>query len=302
MATPRFRAGPVRVSPPATSANLGPGFDSLGLALALYDDVEVQVTGGGLVVEVTGEGADEVPRTEEHLLVRAMRLGFDALGGQPAGLRLRCHNRIPHARGLGSSSAAIVGGLVAARGLVTDGAARLDDAAILALATSIEGHPDNVAACLHGGLTIAWTEDGVGRAVRLDPADGLGTVVYVPQHRALTATARGLLPRQVPHADAAANAARAALLIHAITADPALLLPATEDRLHQEYRAEAMPLSLELVHALRKRGVPAVISGAGPTVLAFDTGGRELPEAVDGFQVCPLAVDTGGAIAQLTGV
>src|SRR5215207_592602 len=202
MSTPSLRAGLVRVAPPATSANLGPGFDSLGLALGLHDEVEVEVVDGGLTVEVTGEGADDLPRGEDHLLVRALRLGFEALGGQPPGLRLSCVNRIPHARGLGSSSAAIVAGLVAARALVAGGT--LDDQAVLDLATSLEGHPDNVAACLYGGLTIAWTEDGVARAVRRDPASGVRPVVFVPEHRALTATARKLLPDQVPHADAAA--------------------------------------------------------------------------------------------------
>jgi homoserine kinase len=298
MATPLFRPGTVRVQPPASSANLGPGFDALGLALTVHDEVEVEVTAGGLTVDIAGEGADELPRTEEHLLVRALRLGFDALGGQPAGIRLSCVNRIPHARGMGSSSAAIVAGLLAARALVEDGARALDDQRLLELATSLEGHPDNVAACLLGGLTIAWTEDGVARAVRRTTHSGVRPVLFVPEHRALTATARKLLPDQVPHADAAAGAGRAALLIHAITADPSLLLPATRDWLHQDYREPAMPASLELVRTLRKAGVPAVISGAGPTVLAFHAGTE--PDAVDGFAVLPVEVDPGGAVARVT--
>jgi homoserine kinase len=297
---PSFRSGPVVVRPPASSANLGPGFDALGLALALYDDVELEVTGGGLLVEVDGEGAAEVARDEGHLVVRAARAAFRALGGQPPGLRVSCTNRIPHARGLGSSSAAIVGGLVAARALVTDGSARLDDAALLELATALEGHPDNVAACLLGGVTIAWTEEGSARAVRRDPAEGLRPVVYVPQHRALTETARKLLPDAVPHADAAANAGRAALLVHALTDDPTALLPATRDWLHQQYRVPAMPESAALVETLRTAGVPAVISGAGPTVLAFDTSDAPLPSVIEGFSAYSVDVDRGGAVAQVT--
>lgn len=293
-----FRTGAVRVRPPASSANLGPGFDALGLALTVHDEVEVEITDSGLTVDVEGEGASELPRDENHLLVRALRAGFDALGGQPPGLRLSCVNRIPHARGMGSSSAAIVAGLLAARALVTDGGKALDDQAVLELATALEGHPDNVAACLLGGLTIAWTEDGVARAVRRVPAPGVRPVLFVPEHRALTATARKLLPDAVPHADAAANAGRAALLVHAITADPSLLLPATRDWLHQGYRTPAMPESAALVQELRAAGIPAVISGAGPTVLAFDTGA--VPESVPGFAVLPVDIDAGGAIAHVT--
>jgi homoserine kinase len=296
-----FIPGAVRVRAPATSANLGPGFDALGLALALYDDVSARSTEGGFHVDVAGQGAGELPDGEGHLVVRAMLATFDVLGGRPAGLALECVNRIPQARGLGSSSAAIVAGLLGARALVEGGAHTLDDQAILELATSLEGHPDNVAACLYGGLTIAWTEDGVAHAVRRDPAAGVHPVVFVPEHRALTATARKLLPDQVPHADAAANAGRAALLVHALTSDPALLLPATRDWLHQDYRAPAMPASADLVRRLRAAGVPAVISGAGPTVLAFDPGSGALPAAVEGFVTVPVEVDSGGALARVTG-
>src|SRR5919201_1165775 len=158
MPRPSFRAAPVRVRVPATSANLGPGFDALGLALARYDDVVVRVVDEGLFVDVAGEGADTVPRTGRHLVVRALRAGFEALGGQPRGLEVVCANRIPHSRGLGSSAAAIVAGVVAARALALGGEQVLDDAAVLDLAADLEGHPDNVAACLLGGLTVAWTE------------------------------------------------------------------------------------------------------------------------------------------------
>jgi homoserine kinase len=287
---------PVRVRAPATSANLGPGFDALGLALAHHDTVEARVAASGVRVTVTGEGAGELPTDSSHLVVRAMDAAFEALGERPAGLRLRCANRIPQARGLGSSSAAIVAGLLAARALVADGTARLDAAAVLALATELEGHPDNVAPCLLGGFTIAWTESGTGRAVRLEPAAGLCPVVYVPATRALTAEARAALPGSVPHGDAAFNAGRAALLVHAITAAPHLLGVATEDRLHQAYRAPAMPATAALVARLREAGVPAVVSGAGPAVLALPQPGTPVPDAEAGWVKWQLRVDATGAV------
>ncbi|MER7335141.1 MULTISPECIES: homoserine kinase [unclassified Micromonospora] len=289
-----FASGPVRVRVPATSANLGPGFDALGLALALHDDVAAEVTAGGVTVAVTGQGAGELPTDDRHLVVRAMRAAFDALGGQPPGLAVECVNRIPQARGLGSSSAAIVAGVLLARALVTDGETRLDDAAALRLAAGIEGHPDNVAPCLLGGFTLAWTESSGARAVSLPVVAGVRPTVFVPQERGLTAAARAALPASVPHGDAALNAGRAALLVHAMTAEPALLLPATVDRLHQDYRAEGMPGSAALVRALREAGVAAVISGAGPTVLALDG----VPEGYDpgtDWQVWRLDPDGHGA-------
>ncbi|GLV51803.1 homoserine kinase [Thermobispora bispora] len=269
----------VVVRVPATSANLGPGFDSLGLALDLHDEVEAALTDTpGARVEVEGEGADELDRGEDHLIVKVMRATFDRMGvPQPAGIRLHCVNRIPHARGLGSSSAAICAGILAARELAAGrgaGRERLPDAEVFALATEIEGHPDNVAPCLSGGLTIAWTDrDGTVRRVRLDPHPDVRPVVLIPAFRLATAEARRLLPASVPHADAAANAGRTALLIAALTQRPEadLLLAATEDRLHQDYRAPAMPRTAELVRRLRAAGVAAVVSGAGPTVLAFTT-------------------------------
>jgi homoserine kinase len=272
MAGPAFRAAAVRVRVPATSANLGPGYDAFGLALGLYDDVVVRVADSGLHLDIAGEGAGTLPRDEDHLLVRSLRTAFDLLGGQPRGLEIVCANRIPHGRGLGSSSAAICAGLVAARAVTTGGEARLHDEAMLELATELEGHPDNVAACLLGGFTLAWMDGGAARAVRMEPAETVVPVAFVPAKPLLTEEARGLLPRQVPHVDAAFNAGRAALLVEALTRRPDLLLPATEDRLHQEYRAPAMAESVELVNRLRADGVPAVVSGAGPTVLALPEG------------------------------
>jgi len=292
---PTFLDVPVQVRVPATSANLGPGFDSAGLALGLHDDVTVRVVGSGLGVQVGGEGADDVPRGEQHLVVRALRAAFDRLGGQPPGLQVSCINRIPHARGLGSSSAAIVAGIVAACGLVRD--VGLDDAATLELADEMEGHPDNVAACLRGGATFAWTEESGPRVLRLEVHPDLAPVVFVPSTRSSTSATRGLLPATVPYADAVLNASRAVLLPHALAVDPSLLLPATEDRLHQGYRAPAMPASAALVAELRAAGVPAVVSGAGPSVLALTTRAARpaVPAGRAGWRVLWLDVESRGA-------
>jgi len=265
----------VRVRVPATSANLGPGFDSLGLALSLYDDIEARVTDGGLSIEISGEGETLADAGEQHLVVQAMRAGFAAFaGGQPPGLGLRCVNRIPHGRGLGSSAAAIVGGILAAQALCGQPQPPHDD--LLELATALEGHPDNVAACLGGGLTIAWTAASGPRMVRLMPVPGITPVICVAPAPVRTEVARKALPDTVPHADAAANAGRSALLIAALTQRPDLLFDATEDWLHQDYRAEAMPDTYELVRAFRTAGIPAVVSGAGPSVLAFMNSGLDI--------------------------
>jgi homoserine kinase len=269
-----FVDGPVRVTVPATSANLGPGFDALGMALSLRDQLEAEVIGSGTEVEVTGEGADDVPRDASHLVVRAMHAAFDAMGERPAGLRLSCHNVIPHSRGLGSSSAAIVAGVALARALVAGGQLLLDDASLLRIAADIEGHPDNVAPALLGGFVICGREAGDWYAVPSAVDPRVRAEVFVPPTPVQTAVARGLLPDVVPHGDAAANSGRAALLVAALAGRPEHLLAATRDYLHQEQREPAMPESLALVHRLRAEGVPAVISGAGPTVLAFAGGHR----------------------------
>jgi homoserine kinase len=268
-----------RVATPATSANLGPGFDALGLALDVRDEIEVEVVASGLSVVVAGEGADSVARDESNLVVRAVRAGLDALDAQAPGLRLGCDNRIPHGRGLGSSAAAIVGGLRLASALCGEG---LDDVDLLALAARIEGHPDNVAACVLGGLTIAYAGRSAGdavRAVRLDVHSSISPVLFVPAQPLSTEVARELLPVEVPHRDAVDNAARSALLVAALTADPELLFDATEDRLHQSYRRPAMPETLDLVDRLRAAGHAAVVSGAGPSVLVLASASTPVDEA-----------------------
>ncbi len=292
-----FVEGEVRVSIPATSANLGPGYDALGLALDLRDLLTVEVTGEELSVSVSGHGASDLLLDETHLVVRAMRAGFEAMNAHPAGLRLTCENRIPHARGLGSSSAAIVGGVAAARALVAGGSLLLDDQAVFELAADLEGHPDNVAPAVLGGLTVAGREDDAWFAVRAGVDPRISTVVFVPPVGVETRTARALLPDQVAHADAAANSGRTGLLVAALNDQPEHLHRATRDWLHQDFREPAMPESLGLLRALRADGVPAAISGAGPTVLAFDTvlPAEELVRRCpEGWSATPLAVALAG--------
>jgi homoserine kinase len=286
----------VRVRVPATSANLGPGFDTLGLALGLHDDVELGVGDGpACSVDVEGEGAGRVPRDERHLVLRAAHATFDRAGAPRVPLRLRCRNVIPHSRGLGSSAAAAVAGIVAARGLLA-ATHPLDDDALLDLAAGFDGHADNVAACLFGGLVVSWGHEGAWRAARLTPHPALRPVALVSERSSSTEATRGLLPDRVPHADAAFTAARSALMVHALTSAPELLLAATEDRLHQPYRRPAYPETAAVVDHLRAAGVAAVVSGAGPTVLALTLDGR-LPDDLDttGFTVRSLPVDTEGA-------
>jgi homoserine kinase len=261
----------VAVEVPATSANLGPGFDCFGLALDWRERIELVALDSGYVIEVSGEGAAEIPRDESHLIVRSALVGLADLGVRATGLRLSGHNTIPHGRGLGSSSAAVVAGLVAAAGLA---GMDPDRGWLLRHATAIEGHPDNVAAAIYGGFVLAY--DGpAGVTVaqgRLQPA--VGVAVLVPDFPVATATARGLLPRSVPHAEAAANSGRAALLVHALATEPDLLHDATRDWLHQHYREPAMSRSYELMTSLRAQGLAAVISGAGPAVLVLGRADR----------------------------
>jgi homoserine kinase len=271
-----FAGRSVTVKVPATTANLGPGFDTLGLALALYDELTVTVRDEpGATVRVSGVGEGEVPTDETNLVVRAIAHAFAAYGQQLPGLDLVAHNVIPHGRGLGSSGAAIVSGIMAAKGLL-EGVVEIDSLALLALATEMEGHPDNVAPCLFGGLTIAWVTDEGPQFKKLIVHRGVSPLVLVPQATMSTALARSLQPESVPHADAIFNVSRSTLLIAALIQSPELLLAATEDKLHQNYRAEAMPDTSRLIGLLRKNGFPAVVSGAGPSILVLcsDPGQR----------------------------
>ena len=259
----------VTVRVPATTANLGPGFDTLGLALSLYDELEVTARAEpGATVEVIGVGAGEVPTDATNLVVRAIAFTFDRYGQQLPGLDLVARNAIPHGRGLGSSGAAIVSGIMAAKGLL-EGVVELDSNALLSLATELEGHPDNVAPALFGGLTIAWTTDAGPQHKKLIVHRGVSPLIAVPESTMSTELARSLRPASVPHEDAIFNVSRSALLIAALIQSPELLLAATEDKLHQSYRAGAMPETDRLIRVLREHGLAAVVSGAGPSILVL---------------------------------
>jgi homoserine kinase len=253
---------------PATSANLGPAFDCAGLALTCHDVLEFGIAASGLSVAVSGVGAGDLPTDESHLVVRAFRAACAELGWTPPGLRVAADNRIPQGRGMGSSAAAVVAGVVGAWALCPD-VEQVDADAVLRLTTELEGHPDNVAPCLLGGATLSWMDPEGAHAARLEIDPSVVPVVLVPSGTLSTHVARGLLPDVVSHTDAAHAAGRAALLVHALTQEPSLLLAATEDRLHQRQRTAAMPGSLALVDRLRDRGLAAVVSGAGPSVLVL---------------------------------
>jgi homoserine kinase len=284
-----------RATVAASSANLGPGFDSLGLALAIYDEIVVETTTGTTTVTVEGEGHGQVPPGPENLVAVAIRRGLQAAGAQVAGLKIHCRNAIPHSRGLGSSAAAVVGGLAAANALVaqTD-LVPLTPEQLIQLSGEFEGHPDNASASVLGGAVVSWTQEP-------DPGDadiGIEAPGYfaaplrlhpdirlfpgIPEVRSSTAETRVLLPAEVSHRAARFNVSRVALLVLALTERPDLLMPATEDQLHQPQRGPAMPDSARYLQLLRSRGIAAVLSGAGPSVLAL-TNGAELPDEVRGF-------------------
>ncbi|MBO1903020.1 homoserine kinase [Leucobacter weissii] len=299
----------LRVRVPATSANLGPGFDTLGLALAYADELVAGVRPEpGATVRVSGVGAGEVPDDESNLVVRSVAHVFDRVGRAVPGLDLEARNRIPHGRGMGSSGAAIVSGVVLAAGLLAEDPdpIHLDEDELLRFATELEGHPDNVAPALFGGLTIAWTSDGGPRVKRLLVHRGISPLVLVPSFSMSTALARSLQPKQVPHEDAVFNLSRSALLVAALTQSPELLFEATEDRLHQNYRAEAMPATRDLIGELRGAGHAAVVSGAGPSILVLATDPAERLAAMDiaeahpeDWRALPLAVDIKGATVEV---
>lgn len=256
---------------PATTANMGPGFDSFGMALRYYDEVEVRPIVGTTRVHVEGAGEGAVPTGDDNLVVRALRAGLDAVGAPQAGFEMHCVNRIPHGGGMGSSASAVVAGLMLARGLLSEPLALPADE-VFRIATGFEGHPDNVAPAVFGGATVAWTEaDGAPRAAPM-PVDGslpVSLLVPPPATRLSTEEARRALPDSVPRTDALFNTSRAAVLMLALAGRPELLMAGTEDRLHQEYRRSVLPASMAVMDSLRGQGYPAVISGAGPTVLVL---------------------------------
>lgn len=298
----------------ASTANLGPGFDSLGLALSLYDQIMVETTDSGLIVEVEGEGAGQVPLGAEHLVVRAIDRGLQACGARVGGMVVRCRNAIPHSRGVGSSAAAAVGGLAAVNGLVAQAdIAPLTETQLIQLSSEFEGHSDNAAASVLGGAVVSWidgtTEPPRYAAVPLRLHPDIHLFLAIPEQRSSTAETRVLLPVQVSHQDARFNVSRVALLVVALTERPDLLMTATEDVLHQPQRASAMPVSAEYLRLLRRNDIAAVLSGAGPAVIALGTE-PQLPQealeygAANGFTVSAMAVGDGvrwGAGASLPG-
>ncbi|GIG55451.1 homoserine kinase [Demequina activiva] len=267
----RLAADVVRVTVPATAGNLGPGFDALGMALGVADEIEVRaVASADVEISIEGEGADSLPRDETHLVVRALREALDHVGASQVGLQIHAVNRIPHGRGLGSSAAAVVAGISAARGLIAEPEALSAEVA-LEIATRFEGHPDNAAPAIYGGATVAWMDADGAHAVPLTVADEIETAVLVPRSVLSTTHARSVLPELVPHKDAAFNVGRAALLVNALAGRPEDLLAATEERLHQHYRAEVMAAAPAMIAHLREQGLAAVVSGAGPSVLVLGT-------------------------------
>lgn len=310
---PLIEAGQrVTVRVPATSANLGPGYDSLGLALALHDTLTVEsLETDELLFELSGEGADSLPRDASHLVVRAMEAAFSRLGYRHGGLKIKATNVNPHGRGLGSSASAVVAAVSAANAMVPTAGQRGRDW-ILQLTSEMEGHPDNVAPAIFGGLALSWQDSEQYRSTCATVVGSVIPIVAVPDFELSTEAARALLPASVGHHAAAMNSGRAALLIHALTQKPEFLHAGTEDYLHQSYRAEAMRPSAALIRALRNAGHAAVVSGAGPTVLVLADGDAEAAEVLGfiesfteantpgiGWRVLKLAVDVEGAKVDL---
>ena len=265
----------VTVHVPASSANLGPGYDTLGIALSLYDTVEVEVTRSGLEVEIFGEGADELPRDGSHLVVKSIRSALKVADVEVSGLRVVCTNNIPQSRGLGSSASAAVAGVAAGNGLA---GFPLSEEQVVQLSSAFEGHPDNAAASVLGNAVVSWTTvpvDGRSlpeyRAATLDVHPSIKATALVPDFHASTQAVRRVLPSHVTHADAAFNVSRTAVNVAALTTYPDLLWEGTRDRLHQPYRADVLPVTAEWVNRLRNRGYAAYLSGAGPTVMVLHT-------------------------------
>lgn len=292
----------VTVAIPATTANLGPGFDCMGLALDIHDTVSVE-EGAGEADEIVirGVGADTLPRDRSHMVLGTMRDLFEQQGWQIGPVRLSCTNRIPHGQGLGSSASAIVAGLFAGKAFAERVGYDVSQVDLLQIGSDIDGHPDNVAPCLNGGLNVSWDDNGRWGVAHLDPHPSIQAILAIPSAVLSTSVARGLIPQTVSHQDAVRNSARAALCIPAFTTDPSLLLPATEDFLHQRYRASAYRESYDLVQRLRAAGVAAAISGAGPAVVVFTTSdvseplARALDAAAVGFEIVDAGIDLVGA-------
>ncbi|MEA3509735.1 MAG: homoserine kinase [candidate division NC10 bacterium] len=274
----------IAIRVPASTANLGSGFDVLGLALGLYNTIEMETTSRGVEVTVEGEGAERLQgEGKRSLVVRAAEAAFAHLGVTPPGLKVHLRNEIPLKRGLGSSGTACLGGIIGAAELTGRPLSREE---ILKLALPLEGHPDNITPSLVGGLTASCLSEGEVRYVRIPLPEAITVVAVIPEQQLSTAEARRALPRQVPFADAVHNVSRVALLVGAMVAgDLSLLDEATRDRLHQPYRAKLLPGMEEVLEVARRGGaLAAFLSGAGSTVVALvnqgaETVGAEMAEA-----------------------
>jgi homoserine kinase len=281
----------LRCGTPATVANLGPGFDSLALAVDLWNEVSLDADAEPAIV-VRGEGSGEVPEDASNLIFRSMTYLSREAGRPLPPFRLESQNRIPLERGLGSSATAVVAGLLLADRLLNTA---LGPDRVLEVAVDLEGHPDNVAACLRGGVVIAYLSRDGWRAERIEPDRSLKPVLLVPENERLSTTdARRVLPREVPLADAAFNAGRSALVVRALTERPELLGVALEDRLHQGRRLPLVPSARAVFEDLRDRGVPVCVAGAGPSLLAFETDAA-LPDLGPGWRVLRAGIVPGGA-------
>ena len=271
----------IRVVAPATTANLGPGFDCLGLALDMWNQLDVLPgdPGAGPVVEVIGEGAGELSTGRDNLVYRSMAFLFQEADQEIPQLRLRCQNQIPLERGLGSSAAAIAGGLVAANSMCAHAFTANE---LLEMAATIEGHPDNVAAAVLGGLQLVLTEDQQLYTAAINVPPELHAVLFIPESRIATSDARAVLPQSVSRADALYNMSRTALLVAGMaTNHPEYLSVATQDRLHQPYRLPLFPAMKLLFQAAQQAGALGVfLSGSGSTVLAL-TREREMTVAYE---------------------
>ncbi|MHB0976655.1 MAG: homoserine kinase [Candidatus Aquicultorales bacterium] len=259
---------------PATTANLGPGFDVLGLALGLHNTVRMDEWGTGLSIRIYDEGSRDLPVDERNAVYRAAARLFEKADYRPKGLYIETVNRVPLGRGLGSSASAIVGGLTAANALIGDPFSKQE---IFVMATEIEGHPDNVAAALFGGLTICYETEAGWRVLPLRPADSLRAVVLVPEEQLPTEASRAVIPLEITHADAVFNISRAALLVGAILNGRADVLPeATRDRLHQPYREPLIPGLDHFTASVREIvQVGVALSGAGPSIICLVTTDQE---------------------------
>jgi len=274
----------ITIRVPASTANLGSGFDVLGLALGLYNTIEMETTSRGVELTVEGEGAERLQEEgKRSLVVRAAEAAFAHLGVTPPGLKVHLRNEIPLKRGLGSSGTACLGGIIGAAELT---GRPLSPQEILRLALPLEGHPDNITPSLVGGLTASCLSEGEVRYVKIPLPEAISIVAVIPERQLSTAEARRVLPRQVPFADAVHNVSRVALLVGAMVAgDLSLLDEATRDRLHQPYRAKLLPGMEEVLEVARRGGaLGAFLSGAGSTVVALvnqgaETVGAEMAEA-----------------------